>query len=124
MKNGIQKIFDERSRQLHGLGFTLKHDKQHSTQTLGRAAMAYLYYHYGWGGWPTREHRANETWPFSLSLFKPKDELRAIAKAGALCAAVIDRAQIGDLENQLGILREQQQQLALKIAEIEQTLGY
>ena len=101
--SGIELIAQERERQINVEGYTKQHDSQHAASDLIYAAIAYAesakigincseigvadeneimqrkieigkHYPYGW-------------------LFKPTTDIRDLAKAGALIAAVIDRLQ-------------------------------
>lgn len=86
--NGIERIADERKRQLEVEGWTAAHDSQHDRHELAFAAAAYAI--------PPgyRREQSDGTppeWPWDPKWWKPGDRVRELAKAGALIAAEIDR---------------------------------
>jgi hypothetical protein len=102
MKSGIERIADERQRQITQEGWTKEHDHKHSLGELADAAACYAdmagaqargatvaelrdAYTEGWG---------SLDWPWEPEWFKPTDDpIRNLEKAGALIAAEIDRLQ-------------------------------
>lgn len=101
MKTGIQIIEEERERQVFQENFTAEHDRtEHPDGDLISAAISYCIFAW-WRtckscGW-TRSMVLDiimETWfPWSSEWWKPSenDQIRNLAKAGALIAAEIDR---------------------------------
>ena len=85
--NGIERIAEERRRQVEVEGWTPEHDAAHSDGELVDAAVAYAIAAQDGSG-------ASELWwPWHMSYYKPtpNDRIRELAKAGALIAAEIDR---------------------------------
>lgn len=81
---GIALIAEERSRQIGVEGYTPEHDAAHGHLQLASAACAYALG--GAGFW----------WPWDPEEFKPTgDPVRDLTKAGALIAAAIDVAVVG-----------------------------
>lgn len=90
MKTGIELIADERKRQIEKEGYDAKHDRSHTPQVLCRAAVGYaLHEDYS----KLVADAGANLWPWSQELWKPKDQLRNLVRAGALIAAAIDRLQ-------------------------------
>jgi len=108
VKDGAQRIVDERARQIAAEGYTAKHDDEHDGGELAMAAACYaapgLIY--------VESRRANsigfhDPWPWEdLVDARPRpskgnfvepekatldERIRLLEKAGALCAAEIDR---------------------------------
>ncbi len=99
MKTGIERIADERKRQIEEEDWTAEHDKQHSEGELADAAACYamtpakreMYQSYD-----VKVKKWIPRWfPFMGAWWKPTAEnrIRELEKAGALCAAEIDRLQ-------------------------------
>lgn len=108
--DGVTLIAMERERQVSVEGWTSRHDDQHDTHELSRAAVCYI-----WAGrqaslspdeqmpmWEVvrlpRDLGSSEWrvpgWPWAASLWKASaDPIRNLVKAGALIAAEIDRLQ-------------------------------
>lgn len=99
---GAEMIMDERNRQVAEEGWNATHDDEHINEELAKAAACYAL--------PESE-RANHQryeklgltekfwyprwWPWMSKWWKPSpyDRIRELVKAGALCAAEIDRLQ-------------------------------
>jgi hypothetical protein len=96
---GAEMIAAERERQITNEGWTPDHDSHHDRDQLLGAANCYL------GavalrrvGEPNGRIRQllgliPEGWPWQPFLFKPKNDVRDLVRAGALIAAEIDRLQ-------------------------------
>lgn len=90
MKTGIELIAEERQRQIDVEGWTAEHDDQYNKRELARAAASYAMY------LSSGIEFIRTIWPWDWSWWKPserKDDIRNLAKAGALIAAEIDRLQ-------------------------------
>lgn len=90
MKTGIERIADERKRQIKEEIWTPEHDDAFVNAELSYAAAAYAI--------PNDEPmlvRAVHLWPWDHEWWKPTpdDRIRELEKAGALIAAEIDRLQ-------------------------------
>lgn len=82
---GLALIRAERLRQVTVEGYTPEHDAEHGNGELAEAAVAYALAANGDGAY-------REFWPFRLADFKPGSKpVESLAKAGAMCAAEIDR---------------------------------
>ena len=84
---GVEMIFAERKRQVVNEGWVSKHDSEHASDELAKAAVCYAM--------PAR-HRSRwllSFWPWAVRYWKPTpdDRIRELVKAGALIAAEIDR---------------------------------
>jgi len=82
---GAAEIAEERQRQIEQEGWTPEHDDEHTHAELSRAAACYAA--------PSPIVDADThlpVWPADWTR-KPGDRIRDLAKAGALCAAEIDR---------------------------------
>lgn len=89
--SGADLIAAERKRQIEAEGWTPEHDDQHDDGELARAAAAYALVA---GAGPTKQaDEAEQWWPFDDDWKPSEDEIRNLAKAGALIAAEIDRLQ-------------------------------
>lgn len=103
---GLQLISLERGRQINKKGNTKLHDQKHDKEELALAAATYAL--------PHREYHVKRHffarsvkfvkiffWPFKWVEFKPtpEDRIKELAKAGALCAAEIDRLQAAQSVN-------------------------
>lgn len=94
--NGIERIAAERQRQINEEGFSPEHDSEHVVGELEGAAAAYAnvaamcsaYY-----GMDVRNVQpVSPFWRWPSEWWKPSlDPVRNLEKAGALCAAAIDR---------------------------------
>lgn len=101
MKTGIERIADERRRQTEKEGWDVHHDSGHQRGELAKAAACYAM--------PAR-YRVNQPngkpnlFPWAKKWWKPapnidkagnydnaEERIRELEKAGALCAAEIDR---------------------------------
>lgn len=95
--SGVDLIAAERRRQIETEGWSNGHDDRHMDEELARAAAVYACPDRIGGPepWPLRQRIFHMLWPFDLSWYKPtpKDRIRELTKAGALCAAEIDRLQ-------------------------------
>lgn len=91
LKSGIERIADERERQIKVEGWDAKHDDKHFNGTMAIAGACYALY--GWRKDYTEI--AEGKFPFDNKWFKPSKEnlIRNLEKAGALIAAEIDRLQ-------------------------------
>ncbi len=97
-KTGISIITDERARQIVDEGWTPEHDDQHTEGELADAASCYAAastvktLSYEEGDSLAIIHR-NHRWPWEREWWKPTpgDRIKELGKAGALCAAEIDR---------------------------------
>jgi len=91
--SGIERIANERQRQIDAEGWTPEHDDQYQNNELECAAECYL--------WAAYEAKIDEVsslsppdWPWHASWWKPSDDpIRNLEKAGALIAAEIDRLE-------------------------------
>ncbi len=92
MSEGAKRIAAERQRQIEFERWTPEHDDAHGGAELALAAACYAL--------PSRFRRIqvwdrsliSELWPWTLMWWKPSsDRIRELEKAGALCAAEIDR---------------------------------
>jgi len=88
---GIQMIEAERVRQIQVEGWSPEHDDLHDSGELAAAAECYV------GLAADQEAGLPQVtvvplqWPFEEKWWKPRDQLRNLARAGALIAAEIDR---------------------------------
>src|SRR6185437_2347405 len=96
--NGAELIAAERERQVSVEGWTSKHDDNHCTDELARAAEAYIVI--AWAQiqrlhWRWLRYEDRRRWPWGVNeMPEPKpDPVRNLVKAGALIAAEIDRLQ-------------------------------
>lgn len=94
MKTGIERIAEERQRQIEQEGWTPEHDDSHIQGEMIEGARGYLSaalvteFDREWVGPPP------PLWPWNQSWWKPSDDpIRNLEKAGALIAAEIDRLQ-------------------------------
>lgn len=89
--SGIEIIADERRRQIEAEGWTPEHDDEHVRGEMGSAAACYAMA--PWFRKMNRHVFRFIMWPWDLGWWKPTpdDRVRELAKAGALCAAEIDR---------------------------------
>ena len=83
---GIELIERERARQISVEGYYPSEDPDY--YHIAAAAAAYALS----ASWQPFE--AAEMWPWAPELFKPKDPLRDLVRAGALIAAAIDRLKL------------------------------
>lgn len=100
MKTGIERIANERLRQIGYEGWTPEHDDEHEDGSLAAAAACYV--SFSTASEDVRGHlRQNgmAAWPWERNWWKPSpgdspsDRIRELEKAGALIAAEIDRLQ-------------------------------
>jgi hypothetical protein len=87
---GIERIAAERKRQIEEEGWTAEQDDQRKDGELAKAAACYAY--------PRGDgffSRKAALWPWDDGWYKPTPDnrIRELEKAGALCAAEIDRLQ-------------------------------
>ena len=93
--NGIERIAAERQRQIDEEGWTVGHDSEHVNGELAGAGAAYA----NAAAMQSAHYRPNVQvfpvspyWGWSIEWWKPSaDPIRNLEKAGALCAAEIDR---------------------------------
>lgn len=95
--SGIEAIAAERARQQSVEGYTVEHDAQLSPQVIIDAALAYTVQAQDLlsaaDGQGVGADTPESFWPWDPALFKSHDdELRSLAKAGALLAAAYDAA--------------------------------
>ncbi len=88
MTDGSARIVAERQRQVSAEGWTPEHDAEHVDGELAEAAACYAM--------PTIHRPATRPpslWPWDWTWWKPSPDsrIRELEKAGALCAAEIDR---------------------------------
>ena len=97
MKSGIERIKEERERQVTEEGWTPEHDNEHKHYELSKAAVAYLKYNFL--GIENDYMIRTYDWPWDPMWWKPSDkssiagQIKNLTKAGALIAAEIDRLQ-------------------------------
>lgn len=84
MRSGWGRIADERVRQIDGKGYYATRDDEYTAGELVRAADCYL-------NADGEECPMPGSWPWPYSLWKPKDRISNLVRAGALIAAEIDR---------------------------------
>lgn len=89
--NGVELIVKERQRQIVEEGKTAALDDKHKNAELTMAAICYAYI--GCGGTRMDQEDVAIYWPWETELWKPKDRIRNLVRAGALIAAEIDRLQ-------------------------------
>jgi adenylate cyclase len=76
----------ERARQMEEENFSFAHDAEHTDGELLKAALVYL--HVGTDkALPTNERGIPLDWPWEDEWFKPKDRVKNLVRAGALCLA-------------------------------------
>lgn len=102
---GIDQIAAERKRQVEKEGWTPDHDDQHEGGCIAQAAAAYAIHGTSNPGLraPDRRWDGSGIFPWGAEWWKPghftpsemttEDRIRCLEKAGALCAAEIDRLQ-------------------------------
>lgn len=91
---GAEMIAVERQRQVDSEGWTAEHDDEHDDGEMALAAACYA----RMAHIPDDLRRPDdkdtpEHWPWEWDEWKPKSQLRDLARAGALIAAEIDRLQ-------------------------------
>jgi hypothetical protein len=85
MKDGIERIKEERERQISKEGYDKEHDeKNEKYNNLVFAAASYIMAEFD-------GDLAEKLWPWDMYYYKPKNYLRNLERAGALIAAEIDR---------------------------------
>lgn len=87
--SGADLIRIERERQIKDEGWTADYDSQHTDGELALAAVAYILA--GEENSSCGFYNATYFWPWKYDLWKPKDRLQNLVRAGALIAAEIDR---------------------------------
>lgn len=81
---GAALIKEERCRQITQEGYDQAHDKLESVDALTMAGASYAI--------ADMDRKESEAWwPWSFDMYKPKERLRNLVRAGALIAAAIDR---------------------------------
>jgi hypothetical protein len=91
VSEGINRMLDERHRQVDEEGYLPEHDEAHIDGELAQAALVYLARVVDP---PQRiDDRVPRDWPWDHSLWHPTDDnpVMMLAKAGALIAAEMDR---------------------------------
>lgn len=105
----MREIDAERHRQITKEGFDAKHDDEHASRELARAAAAYVqhYFERQWlmtgNPFPSKHEQYAEDeppdfWPWDEEWWKPKNPRRDLIRAAALIVAEIerlDRAAVG-----------------------------
>lgn len=94
--SGLSRIAAERQRQLDVEGWTPAHDDEHDEGELAQAAACYALEHYDLEG--ERTFAVPYDWPWEDTWWRPgpdtiEGRIRDLEKAGALCAAEIDRLE-------------------------------
>ena len=84
---GIELINAERRRQIEVEGYTLERDDALNGGSLALAAACYAM-HATW-----QQEGMPLIWPWADEVWKPKDQLSDLIRAGALIAAEIDQLQ-------------------------------
>lgn len=109
MKTGIERIRDERNRQIEVEGWTALHDDYHFEGQLGRAACCYastakIQIEKGVKTLPSCY--IHKDWPWERKWWKPSnDPVRNLEKSGALFIAESERlGRAGDLEESEGVM--------------------
>ena len=94
--DGAQMIVRERERQKSQERWTPEHDDEHDRGQMAVAGAWYAIHHTD----ATMEYPDNDPeesgWPWGAQWCKPKDDIRNLARAGALIAAEIDRIKRRD----------------------------
>lgn len=85
--HGHELIERERKRQIDQEGFDSQHDDAYHDSELEMAASCYLDHAID----PVATAGCAPSWPWDAAWFRPRNELDALVKAGALIAAAIDR---------------------------------
>lgn len=89
--NGIERIADERQRQIEKEGWSPDHDDEHVRGEMGKAAVCYAIHACAFHLQPGMDD-FDAWWPWEYQWWKPSDDpIRDLEKAGALIAAEIDR---------------------------------
>lgn len=96
-RDGATAIAEERARQISSEGYTREHDVEHGPKELIDAALAYTVQAQDRitdaAGQGVGADGPESYWPWNWNAFRPDDdELRSLAKAGALLAAAYDAA--------------------------------
>lgn len=95
--DGLYQITRERMRQQVYEGYTDEHDDAHTNGELGQAAAYYAdpdmeEWYEGHVEWPWGNHKGPREGEIHYGRFpSPDDRIKHLIKAGALCAAEIDR---------------------------------
>lgn len=94
-KSGVELIKQERTRQIEKEKWSPDHDDEHCTGSLALAAATYAIPDHIRKFKIWNETLQEKLWPWSPGWFKSnkEDRIRDLVKAGALCAAEIDRLQ-------------------------------
>jgi hypothetical protein len=90
LKSGIERIADERERQINVEGWTAEHDNEHKNSELVMAAAYYAVWGYSSN---IAESLYPDTWDKAYQKASYTNIIRNLEKAGALIAAEIDRLQ-------------------------------
>lgn len=80
------ELLAERTRQIEGEGWSLRHDDQHATDELAKAAACYAV-----GSQVALAPIGKWLWPWDPQWWKPADRRRDLVRAGALIIAEIER---------------------------------
>jgi hypothetical protein len=86
--SGIERIGDERKRQIECEGWSPDHDDEHENGELALAAVAYALHGVYTGHKP---YDGYELYPYEVDSWRPSTRIRNLEKAGALIAAEIGR---------------------------------
>lgn len=92
-QDGVSIIAAERQRHFTVEGWTPEHDDEHEHGELAVAAACYAVEGTDARVSYPRDDPEGSGWPWGEQWWKPKDDIRNLARAGALIAAEIDRLQ-------------------------------
>jgi hypothetical protein len=89
---GLQRIVNERVRQIEKELLTPEHDDEHIMGEMAAAALCYAYKAIAHDVTSVKGGFVSEWWPWEPRWYRPSgDPIRNLEKAGALIAAEIDR---------------------------------
>ena len=87
-KTGVEKIGEEREKQIKKHGYTAKHDLNYKSNELLLGALTYLLAAINNG------FVSSETWPFDITYYHYEGYESSLKKAGAFIAAELDRINL------------------------------
>lgn len=90
-ETAVRLIQQERDRQIAVEGWTPEHDDEHADGEMLRAAVIYL--HHDTDRAAPMNGNIPLSWPWDAKWWKPKDRVRNLERAGALCLAEKDRLE-------------------------------
>lgn len=95
MKTGIERIAEERKRQIEKEGWSQEHDSAYGNSELVKAAVCYAFDEFDRGPRNSAFGVLTKLWPWDWKWWKPTpyNRIRELEKAGALIASEIDRIQ-------------------------------